>query len=174
MCKWEQEASKPLETPFVFPSNTLLARLISLYFRHVNIHLPLLHEPTFQINVVEGLHLKDRHFGAVVLAVCAVAARYAGVKDQEEVLLVPGHSASAGWVWFQQIHPVKISIFERPCLYELQYYCVSFFVPPLSPLPFLILAVGFFTDDFAGGRVGLVDGALYVCNVEFPWCLGVD
>jgi hypothetical protein len=35
----------------------------------------LLHSTTFRASVADGEHLRDPHFGAVVLAVCALASR---------------------------------------------------------------------------------------------------
>ncbi|KAL0060683.1 Gypsy retrotransposon integrase-like protein 1 [Marasmius tenuissimus] len=118
---WEQEITSTDKLSFSFPENSLLVSLISLYFHHVNIHLPVLHEPTFRKNVVEGLHYRNSHFGAVVLAVCAIGARYS---DDPQVFSVPGHPPSAGWKWFEQIHPIRRSMFETPCLYELQWHCL--------------------------------------------------
>jgi hypothetical protein len=43
---------------FRFPSNTLLSTLIDLYFTRQNVYLPLLHRPTFERGVAEGLHLR--------------------------------------------------------------------------------------------------------------------
>ncbi|KAK1231046.1 Gypsy retrotransposon integrase-like protein 1 [Marasmius sp. AFHP31] len=118
---WEQDLTSTEKLSFSFPENSLLVSLISLYFHHVNIHLPVLHEPTFRKNVVEGLHHRNSHFGAVVLAVCAIGARYS---DDPQVFFVPGHPSSAGWKWFEQIHPIRRSMFEMPCLYELQWHCL--------------------------------------------------
>ena len=52
-----------------FPPPDLLNTLISLYFAHMNDLLPLLHRPTFEQSVREGLHLRDEGFGSTVLLV---------------------------------------------------------------------------------------------------------
>jgi hypothetical protein len=44
--------------PFKFPSDILMNQLIDLYFIHQNIYLPLLHRPTFERGIAEGLHLR--------------------------------------------------------------------------------------------------------------------
>ena len=59
-----------------FPPQDLLDSLVELYFRNVNDVTPLLHEPTFRKDVAEGLHCRRGEFGAIVLLVCANAARF--------------------------------------------------------------------------------------------------
>ncbi|KAJ7849906.1 fungal-specific transcription factor domain-containing protein, partial [Mycena leptocephala] len=43
---------------------------------HQNIYLPLLHRPTFERGLAEGLHLRDDGFAATVLVVCAIGSRW--------------------------------------------------------------------------------------------------
>ncbi|KAJ7114697.1 hypothetical protein C8R44DRAFT_880780 [Mycena epipterygia] len=62
--------------PSVFPEPDLLSELIALYFEHVNPYYPLLHRPTFERSVADGLHTRDASFGAVVLPVSAIASRF--------------------------------------------------------------------------------------------------
>ena len=111
-----------LKPSFAFPDNSLLVSLVTLYFLHVNVHLPILHEPTFKRNVVRGFHHENSDFGAIVLAVCALGARYS---SDERVFAVPGHALSAGWKWFEQLQSNQRCVFQSPCLYELQFHCVS-------------------------------------------------
>ncbi|KAF7318508.1 Zn(2)-C6 fungal-type domain-containing protein [Mycena chlorophos] len=61
---------------YTFPPMRLMEELIVLYFGQVNVYLPLLHRPTFERSVREGLHLTDDGFAATVLLVCAVASRW--------------------------------------------------------------------------------------------------
>jgi hypothetical protein len=42
-----------------FPSEPLMGQLLELYFIHQNIYLPLLHRPTFERGVADGLHLRS-------------------------------------------------------------------------------------------------------------------
>jgi hypothetical protein len=88
----------------------------------MNAFLPLLHRPIFDKSLVDGLHLRDDGFGAVVLLVAAVGARFS---DDPRVAL-PGTDAmhSAGWAWFNQVQMVRRSLFSPPSLYDLQIYCV--------------------------------------------------
>ena len=89
--------------------------------------LPLLHRPTFEQSVREGLHLRDEGFGSTVLLVCANGARFT---DDARVLLdgaeVP---QSAGWKWFQQVQMVRKSLLAPPRLYDLQIYAVGGYSP---------------------------------------------
>lgn len=103
--------------------------LIDLYFRHVNVYSPLLHRPTFEKSVAEGLHLTDDAFGANLLLVCAVGARYS---DDPRVLLDGVQSVhSSGWKWFDQVQLVKKSLLAPPTLYDIQFYCVRCEIPDL-------------------------------------------
>lgn len=88
----------------------------------MNAFLPLLHRPMFEKSLTNNLHLRDDGFGAVVLLVAAVGARFS---DDPRVAL-PGTDAmySAGWAWFNQVQMVRRSLFSPPSLYDLQIYCV--------------------------------------------------
>lgn len=89
----QEEAYEPLD----FPDDDLLRHLTDVYFDVPNTLFPVLHRPTFERELREGLHKRDWYFGAVVLMVCASASRYT---DDPRVLL-PGTSdqRSAGWKW---------------------------------------------------------------------------
>ena len=105
-----------------FPPPDLLTTLIDLYFANMNDFLPLLHRPTFEQGVREGLHFRDEGFGSTVLLVCANGARFS---DDPRVLLDEReHPQSAGWKWFQQVQMVRKSLLEPPRLYDLQIYAV--------------------------------------------------
>ncbi|KAJ7842226.1 fungal-specific transcription factor domain-containing protein [Mycena olivaceomarginata] len=92
--------------PLVFPENDLLQSLIDIYFRQINPILFLLHSPTFRASVADGEHLCDPHFGALVLAVCAVASR---LSDDPRVLMAPDAPLhSAGWKFFSQAKPLQL------------------------------------------------------------------
>ncbi|KAF7320549.1 Zn(2)-C6 fungal-type domain-containing protein [Mycena chlorophos] len=61
-----------------FPPLPLMQDLIDLYFIHTNIYMPLLHRPTFEQSVRDGLFLRrrDDSFASVLLLVCAIASRW--------------------------------------------------------------------------------------------------
>ena len=112
---------------YIFPDDDLALNLIDLYFSNINLYLPLLHRPSFQKSVTEGLHHVDDRFASIYLLVCAIGARYS---DDRRVLLDGVDSLhSCGWRWFNQVQMVKKSFLSPPTLYDLQFYCVriSFF-----------------------------------------------
>lgn len=111
------------EPHYRFPDPDLLTSLVDLYFANTNTFLPLLHQPMFEKSLSDNLHRRDDGFGAVVLLVAAVGARFS---DDPRVAL-PGTDAmhSAGWAWFNQVQMVRRSLFSPPSLYDLQIYCLS-------------------------------------------------
>jgi hypothetical protein len=122
------------EPHYQFPDPDLLKTLVDLYFLNMNTFLPLLHRPTFEKSFADNLHLREDGFGAVVLLVAAVGARFS---DDPRVAL-PGTNAmhSAGWAWFNQVQMVRRSLFSPPGLYDLQIYCVRDYSPLLGVPPF--------------------------------------
>ena len=101
----------------------LVFSLSDLYFKKENIFMPLLHRPTFETSIKEGLHLQDDMFGAMVLLVCALGARHSD--DPRIFLEGTNDTHSAGWKWFRQVDLLRHKNFLfAPSLYELQAYCV--------------------------------------------------
>ncbi|KAJ7772586.1 fungal-specific transcription factor domain-containing protein [Mycena maculata] len=113
----------PEEAPdiYVFPEPDLMDSLLSLYWLHVQPFVPLLHRPTFEKSVAEGLHLKNSRFGATLLLVCAMAARYSS--DPRVYLNNSEHSC--GWKWAAQIRLVRQSFTTTPSLYDVQICCLA-------------------------------------------------
>lgn len=105
-----------------FPERDLLWLLIDKYFTYVNAFLPLLHRPTFESQVADGLHIRDGGFGGVVSLVCALGSQHT---DDPRVLL-PGTSdlASAGWAWFDQAQLLRNSCLSPASIHEIQSYSV--------------------------------------------------
>ncbi|KAL0577502.1 Gypsy retrotransposon integrase-like protein 1 [Marasmius crinis-equi] len=165
--QWEEEIRTREESPYDFPESSLLVSLISLYFERHNPYFPTIYEPTFRKSVIQGLHLNDREFGAVVLAVCALGARFS---DDERVLSVPGHTLSAGWKWFKQIHPTcRTTAFDMPSLYELQYYCLAglyTFGTPCPSLAWTIVGIGIRRAVEMGAHRRMPDGHKPTVNDE--------
>ncbi|KAJ7578562.1 hypothetical protein C8J56DRAFT_1111495 [Mycena floridula] len=60
----------------IFPDDDLMETLIDLYFTHWNLFRPLLHRPSFEKSLRQGLHYRDYYFGATVLVVCALGSTY--------------------------------------------------------------------------------------------------
>ncbi|KAJ7583344.1 fungal-specific transcription factor domain-containing protein [Mycena floridula] len=108
----------------VFPDQDLMEALIDLYFMHYNILRPLLHRPSFEKSLHEGLHHRNYYFGATVLVVCALGSKFS---DDRRVFLNGFETEqSCGWPFFSQVQPLQgTSLATPPSLHELQYYCLS-------------------------------------------------
>lgn len=97
--------------------------LHDLYFANYNVYLPLLHRPTFQKSLQQDLHLVNDSFGAVVLMMCALGAKFS---DDPRTLLVDPNKHSSGWKWFKCVQDTRRAFRSAvPCIYDLQIYTVS-------------------------------------------------
>lgn len=107
---------------YIYPDADLMASLIDDYFLYFNIFMPLLHRPTFEKSVAEGLHFSDPMFGATLLLVCAHGSRY----SDDPRILADGsdNPRSSGWKWFEQVNIFRTTFHKRPTLYELQMHAV--------------------------------------------------
>ncbi|KAJ7239770.1 fungal-specific transcription factor domain-containing protein [Mycena haematopus] len=126
---WQQPEPKPNLPLQTFPDDDLLQDLIDIYFLRIHPLFFLLHAPSFRASVANGEHLRDRHFGGVVLVVCALASR---LSNDPRVLMTadaPGPLHSAGWKWFQQVEPLRVAVSPRSpkfrWIYKLQLLCLS-------------------------------------------------
>ncbi|KAF8557065.1 hypothetical protein OG21DRAFT_1435731 [Imleria badia] len=123
---WERAAKNFEEPEHTFPDEDLGMALVDLYFVHLNPLAPLLHRPTFEQQIMQGVQLRNPCFGSVYLLVCAVASRYS---DDPRVFLdtVEGRASehSLGWKFFQQVQMVRRTLLGPPCLEDLQTYCLS-------------------------------------------------
>ncbi|KAF7340578.1 Zn(2)-C6 fungal-type domain-containing protein [Mycena sanguinolenta] len=110
---------------YVFPPQDLLFSLINLYFVHQNLYFPVLHRPSFERSIADGLHTRDKTtFGAVVLLVCAIGSRF----SEDARVNPPGaEPLRRGWEFFDQLLPLHLDhiLFEKPTIYDLQYYCLA-------------------------------------------------
>ncbi|KAI0326454.1 hypothetical protein GY45DRAFT_1258946 [Cubamyces sp. BRFM 1775] len=106
-----------------FPPPDLMEELVDLYFKHMNCYMPLLHRPSFEQGIKEGLHLHDEGFGSTVLLVCANGSRF----TNDPRVLLDGYDTtqSSGWKWFQQVQMVRKSLLAPPRLYDLQIYALT-------------------------------------------------
>ena len=121
--KWERSSLRLDPPRYTFPEPDLIEQLVELYFSRINLFYPLLHRPTFEQQLREGLHFRDQSFGSVVLCLCACASRYS---DDPRILL-DGSNAwhSSGWKWFSQVQMLRRSLMGPPLLYDVQMYVVS-------------------------------------------------
>ena len=97
-----------------FPPPDVMAELADRYFAHLNAYLGLLHRPTFERDVQNGLHLRDRGFGSVVLLVCATGSAWAYGSLHAQPHKTPG------WQWFDRVSSANFSVIARPRLYDVQ------------------------------------------------------
>ncbi|KAF5364430.1 hypothetical protein D9758_010715 [Tetrapyrgos nigripes] len=118
---WQIPPQEDLK-PLVFPETDLMKKLIDLYFVNYNQYFPVLHRPTFDRSIAEGMHLRNRNFGWVLLGVCALGSRYC---DDPAVLEPEAPEFSAGWKYFRQIRPIPTTYLAAPSLYQLQTICIS-------------------------------------------------
>ncbi|KAJ6522876.1 fungal-specific transcription factor domain-containing protein [Mycena capillaripes] len=102
-----------------FPSEARMSQFIELYFTHQNMYLPLLHRPTFERNIADGLHLRNDGFASTVLLVCAIASRWSAEPTVTRVDL------ACGWEWFDQVPLGGNHLFGQTTFYDLQYYCLA-------------------------------------------------
>ncbi|KAK1221321.1 Gypsy retrotransposon integrase-like protein 1 [Marasmius sp. AFHP31] len=129
---WQQSVEIKV-TPFVFPEDDLLRDLIEIYFTRHNPFFPLLHRPTFERLIKEGLHLSNRSFGATVLAICAVASR----QSNDPRTLCEGTTSehSLGWKYFRQIPLIRDSFTEPPSIYDIQLCSLAVFYLQTTSTP---------------------------------------
>lgn len=140
--QWVERRNARKSFHLEFPDPDLINDLVTAYFTKSNLYLPLLHRPTFEKSVREGLHRRDSYFGCVLLLVCALGAQYS---DDPRVLLDDAWSSgltqeeaerfkkwrwhSAGWKWFLQVQDYKnlLNLAEHR-LADLQIICVSTYI----------------------------------------------
>ncbi|KAF5342023.1 hypothetical protein D9611_002054 [Ephemerocybe angulata] len=128
---------------FVFPDPPLLQSLVDNYFNNTNVELPLLHRPAFEAGIAAGHHLGDLNFGATVLLVCALGARYSddprvqmsvveALQSGADYTVNPERRKvlsrySKGWKYFNQAYGAMSTYIclTPPSLYDLQTYCLA-------------------------------------------------
>ncbi|KAJ7303822.1 fungal-specific transcription factor domain-containing protein [Mycena albidolilacea] len=114
---WEKESYDSDRPSYVYPSADLITCLLDLYFTNVHPTLPILHRPSFERSVAEGLHLVDMEFGGLFLAVLAIASWYS---DDPRVFVDSDTSLSSGWKFAKQVR-IRRYWFE-PTIHEVQMY----------------------------------------------------
>ncbi|KAJ7175362.1 fungal-specific transcription factor domain-containing protein [Mycena filopes] len=118
---WEKERYTPAldegSCPYDYPDSHLIHSLVELYFAIVHPTVPILHRPSFEKSVAEGLHWSDREFGGLLLSVLAVASRYS---DDPRVFVGVDAGLSSGWKFANQVQ-IAQDLFE-PTISEVQMY----------------------------------------------------
>ncbi|KAJ3768252.1 fungal-specific transcription factor domain-containing protein [Lentinula raphanica] len=117
---WHHFPPEPEDPPYIFPPDDLLRNLITLYFDLQHSIYPLLHRQTFERDVfVNNLHLTNKRFGGVVLAVCALGSRLSN--DPRNLFDGTTDERSLGWKYYNQIRLLARTNFaEPPNLFEVQ------------------------------------------------------
>ena len=142
----KRDLANLLIQPPQYPAD-LAQTLVDLYFSKINIYLPLLHRPTFEKSVAEGLHHTDGLFASTYVLVCAVGARF----SDDPRVFNPDLYHPPGSTLFNQIQIPKKSL---PSLYELHFHCVRVFCRLRSPITW------FFFTAFRSFFAGLFSGAI--------------
>ncbi|KAF7337009.1 Fungal-trans domain-containing protein [Mycena venus] len=164
---WEKEAydQKPR---YVFPPSDLIIPLLDLYFTSVHPTLPILHRPSFERSVSEGLHLKDPDFGGTLLSVLALASRY----SNDPRVLVDGDvsSLSSGWRFATQVR--ILPTLSQPTIYQVQMcYLLAIFmlgtsVPQVSWL-YLVMELVSVTFSIAASTEDSPGAAKQALNTSY-------
>ncbi|KAF7299159.1 DUF663-domain-containing protein [Mycena indigotica] len=117
---WESQQQHPgTDGSSGFPEPDLISSLVALYFAEFHPTMPILHRPSFERSVEEGLHFKNLQFGQLLLAVLATASRYS---DDPRVFVDGQTTLSSGWPFFSRI---SLDWLSAPGLYETQKPSVS-------------------------------------------------
>ncbi|TRM65885.1 fungal-specific transcription factor domain-containing protein [Schizophyllum amplum] len=121
---WEYSLLQTEPARYSFPDEDLAKELIDLYFENVQPYFPILHRPTLEQGMRASEHLKDHNFGAIVLLVCALGARFS---EDPRVLSkeYPSETHSRGWEWFSQAEKERRPVYTAPTLHEMQSFCLS-------------------------------------------------
>ncbi|KAF7336895.1 Fungal-trans domain-containing protein [Mycena venus] len=131
---WEQKAFN-VHPKYEYPAIDLIASLLDVYFTNIHPTIPILHRPTFERSVAEGLHFRDAEFGGGVAigAGSCIAGKlmniFSFVLEKEfvqlskdpRVFVESGDSLSAGWAFANQI---VLQTFFEPTIHMVQMCCL--------------------------------------------------
>lgn len=122
--QWLGPQASPSPSRLEFPPPDIITSLVDSYFAHSNIYYPVLHRPTFQRLLDQEYHRRDGEFGCVLLAVCAIGARFS---DHPYVSGVTAEGTNYYMArWLSQTRKVMEKPFTSTAtLFEVQHYCVS-------------------------------------------------
>ncbi|KAJ6540803.1 fungal-specific transcription factor domain-containing protein [Mycena vulgaris] len=103
-----------------FPDEDVLESLVSLYFSHVNLLIPLLHRPTFEQGITQQLHRHHTGFASTLLLVCAVGSLYLA-----DISVSKKEREALGWSCYNQVELCGHRLHQQATLYDLQAYCLA-------------------------------------------------
>jgi hypothetical protein len=115
------------------PPPDLFESLIELFFKHVSPLIPIIHEPTLRAQIRAGLHTRDHSFARLMLAICALAAKWTKdprvLHESEQAAVEAGDPEaprlSAGVKYFNQVRLLRRSMPKPAVLFDIQTYVVS-------------------------------------------------
>ncbi|ELU39750.1 fungal zn(2)-Cys(6) binuclear cluster domain-containing protein [Rhizoctonia solani AG-1 IA] len=119
------------------PPPDLFESLVDLFFTHVSPQIPIIHEPTLRVQILSGLHTRDYSFARLMLAICALGARWSKdprvLHESEREAVEAGKAdatrLSAGVKYFNQIRLLRRSMPKPAVLFDIQTYVVSIWPP---------------------------------------------
>ncbi|KAG9101474.1 hypothetical protein FRC06_002988 [Ceratobasidium sp. 370] len=133
--KWEIAGAEYFDWKEILhlPPPDLFESLIELFFKHVSPQIPIIHEPTLRAQIRAGLHTRDHSFARLMLAICALAARWSNdprvLHESERAAAEAGDlnasRLSAGVKYFHQIRLLRRSMPKPAVLFDIQTYVLS-------------------------------------------------
>ncbi|KAJ3514268.1 hypothetical protein NLJ89_g2470 [Agrocybe chaxingu] len=133
---WEIRPNVVSPRHFTFPEPDLAKDLVELYFMHVNLFTPLLHRPTFEKSLHDGLHYTREGFADVYLLVCANGARFSS--DPRARADGEDSQLAGGWKWYNQVETGKTDFLSLPSLYDIQVACLRIVFIQNSSSPMVV------------------------------------
>ncbi|KAF5332090.1 hypothetical protein D9611_008022 [Ephemerocybe angulata] len=147
---WEIQPEN-VHKPYVFPEPQLLRDLVDEYFANSNIILPLLHRPTFERGLRDGLHFVNDDFGG----------------DPRVLLEGSGSEQSCGFKYFCQLRLVRDTFLLTPSLYDLQMHVVRASLSGSSAMALLIRIDNLqLAAIFLRGSSGKMERCWYIIGVS--------
>ncbi|CAK5270290.1 unnamed protein product [Mycena citricolor] len=115
---WEHEAYFHHQPCYVYPPPDLIDNLVKIYWTYIHPTFPMLHRPTFEAHVADGLYLSDDKFGALLLSVLALSAQYS---SDPRVMDNCHAEVTVGWNYIAQI---QVDQSFSATLFEVQSYAL--------------------------------------------------
>ncbi|KAH7097069.1 fungal-specific transcription factor domain-containing protein [Auriculariales sp. MPI-PUGE-AT-0066] len=103
--------------PRLPPPNEMTAYL-NAYFDQMNTYMPILHRPVFERQLRNADTMRDPHFIAVVLLLCAIGSNLLASTSQ-----TTGGPSSVGWEYLDQVEPFfRVRTSSTPRLVDVQIF----------------------------------------------------
>ncbi|KAH7106051.1 fungal-specific transcription factor domain-containing protein [Auriculariales sp. MPI-PUGE-AT-0066] len=147
------ESIHPAQRPmcyFELPPPDLLANLIDIFFTTIAIYGPFLHRGLLEQQLADGLHYEDCRYTALLLLICANAARHS---NDTRVLMSQDQRHSAGWHYYAQVEGLVTR--TEPVL------------PDVLDLQIIMLAASYLTSTVTSSPLSrlLISHGLRLCQL---------